>query len=88
MRKNKKVEKPDEIASSDDYIYYCTFYEMEEYRISIHLLSQNGIDFKVLNKSNPINYRIPSSTYSEIGLYIHLSCYEEADKLLKSIRYD
>lgn len=86
MKKNKKTILPVEGTSDDEYVHYCTYYDMEEYRRSVLLLTNSDIRYKVIDKSNTMNYRVPSSTWVEIGLFIHRSCFEKADKLLGSMQ--
>jgi hypothetical protein len=69
---------------NNKYILYCTFYDLAEFRKSILLLQREGIEFQIVNKSNPMNYRVPSSTYIEIELFIKTYCFYKADKILKT----
>jgi len=79
--KHKKNKSNEKVMPGNSFVFYCTFYDLEAYRKAIAMLAQNGIDFQVSDNSNPMNYRIPSSTYTEIGLYISFSCYDQADIL-------
>ena len=68
--------------STENYILYKTLYDPIQYKEVVALLKQEGIKFKADDKSGQLNYRMPSSTYSEIDLSILEQDYERADNLL------
>ncbi|MCD6233965.1 MAG: hypothetical protein J7K63_02850 [Candidatus Marinimicrobia bacterium] len=69
----------------DDYIYINTFYDFAFFRKLIVLLKQNDIDFKIVDKSGPTNFRVPSSTFSEIELWVFHKDLEKMLAILDSI---
>jgi len=68
------------------YEYYQTFYDVIQFRKIVLLLKQKNIDFKIIDKSNQTNFRVPQSTYVEIELHINIKDFERTDKILAELK--
>ena len=68
-----------------EYLYYQTFFDIEQYRKAIILLKHEDIDFKVVDKSNQANFRVPMSTYIEIDLLVNKKDIDRIDKILTGL---
>lgn len=65
----------------ENYILFRKYYDKNEFYEAVDKLKVNNINFKYKDKSNLPNYRIPSSTYIEIDLYISENDYEIVKKV-------
>jgi len=71
------------MSYKEKYILLNTYYDKLEIERRIQVLKNNKISFKINDKSNLSNYRIPQSTYIEVDIFIKVSDYENAFNLLK-----
>jgi hypothetical protein len=69
--------------AESDYIFFGTYFDSDQVRTLVNIFKQEGIDFKIENKSGPINYRVPTSTYIEVDVMVVEADYEKAGDLLK-----
>jgi len=67
------------------YIYYSTYYEASIIRQALDILKREGVDFKIIDKSNPTNFRVPTSTFIEVDIMVIESEFEKVVELLKEI---
>ncbi len=69
----------------EDYKFYQTFFDAELLRsIVVHLKSE-GIMYKIIDKSNQTNFKVPMSTFIEIDLYLKDKDFEKVDEILKKL---
>jgi len=69
---------------NEKFIFYQKYYDVNLCQKIISLLSKNKIRFKIEDKSGPTNFRVPSSTFSEIDLFIEENNFAPADKIIKN----
>ena len=65
------------------YVLYRTYFETTTIRQVIGILKRESLDFKIVDKSNPMNFRIPSSTFIEVDIMVIEEEFEKVDALLK-----
>lgn len=65
------------------YIFYRTYFEITTIRQVLGILKRESLDFKIIDKSNPMNFKIPSSTFIEVDVMVIEEEFEKADALLK-----
>lgn len=66
----------------EEYIFYKTFYDKNEFKEVINKLNASNIKYKYKDKSNLPNYRIPLSTFNEIDLFIHKDDFDKVKDIL------
>ncbi len=71
------------MSKKDEYILLNTYFDKVEIEKKIYVLKENGISFKVVDKSNQPNYRVPSSTYIEVDILVRPEDFEIAFNLIK-----
>ena len=67
-----------------EYKYYQTFFDIGQIRKIALILDHEKIDYKIIDKSNQRNFRVPQSTYIEIDLFINEIDINRIDKILKN----
>ena len=72
------------MSSNKEYILSKTYYNKLEIERVLVILSDNEIEYKINDKSNFSNFRVPQSTYIEVDLLIKVSDYKKAYYLLMS----
>ena len=65
------------------YVLYRTYFETTTIRQVLGILKRESLDFKIIDKSNPMNFRIPSSTFIEVDVMVIEEEFEKVDALLK-----
>lgn len=65
------------------YIFYRTYFEITTIRQVLGILKRESLDFKIIDKSNPMNFKMPSSTFIEVDVMVIEEEFEKADALLK-----
>ena len=68
----------------EDYLFFKTFYDINIFRQAAAFLKREGIDFKIVDKSSQINYRVPLSTFTEIELHVKKDNFEKTESILQT----
>lgn len=69
-----------------DMVLLNTYYDRDFVRKVIALLEREGIEYIIRDRSNPLNFRVPFSTYTEVDVLIDPDHLERVSDLLKTIR--
>jgi len=65
-----------------DYIFLNTYYDKELLRRALIVLNQEGVDFRITDKSGRGSARAPLSAYVEADIMVLSSDFERASQLL------
>jgi hypothetical protein len=69
-----------------DMFLLNTYYDRDFVRKVIALLEREGIEYIIKDRSNPLNFRVPFSTYTEVDVLIDPDHFERISDLLDIIR--
>ena len=65
------------------YVLYRTYFETITISQVLGILKRESIDLEIVDKSNPMNFRIPSSTFIKFDIMVIEEEFEKVDELLK-----
>ena len=71
------------MTNNDDYILFNTYFDKAEIERVVYLFEKKGISYTLSDRSNPTNYRVPSSTYIEVDILVRAKDFEIASDLTK-----
>jgi len=69
-----------------DLVLLNTYYDRDFVRKVIALLEMEDIEYKIRDRSNPLNFRVPFSTYTQVDVLIDPDHFERISDLLNTIR--